>query len=66
MQVKTIPNRHGTAETACKRWLAGSLWGNPISLGPGSIHVYGAWRRTWRPVWVQFLNDRIIVVRPNQ
>lgn len=63
-RIRTVPNRHGSADAACERWLAGSLWGNPIHLGADNIHVYGLWRRTWRPVWVQFMPGRIVVVRP--
>lgn len=37
--IRIVPNRHGSADAACKAWLAGSLWGEPIMLSPGNIHT---------------------------
>ena len=64
MKIRTIRNRYGDANAACDAWLAGSLWGNPIRLGPQKLHVYGAWRRRlWKMVSVEFTRERITVVR---
>lgn len=63
-RIRVLKNRHGSAEQALKKWLEGTLWGNPIRLGKDKFHVYGAWRRKWTIVFVEFLKDKIVVVRP--
>lgn len=61
-RVRVIPNRHGSAQAACDKWLAGSLRGMALSFGRGNIHVYGTWRKR-QPVQVQFTDDKIVVMR---
>jgi hypothetical protein len=63
MIARIIKNRHGSARQACEKWLSGSLWGSPIQLGPDKFHIYGANRRTWELVNVEFEPQRITVVR---
>lgn len=63
-RVRIVRNRHGSALAACEAWLAGTLWGRKIVLSADNIHVYGCWSRKWKPVNVQFLRDKIVVVRP--
>lgn len=63
-RTRTVRNRHGSARVACERWLARSLWGDPIWLGAGKCHVYGAWSRRWVTVMVEFGDRTITVMRP--
>ena len=66
-RVRVLRNRHGSAQAAVTLWLAGSLWGNPLQLGPDKFHVYGAHRRgRWMPVDVEFEAQRIVVHRPRR
>lgn len=62
--LRTTPNRHASARSAMEKWLAGSLWGNPIQVGPDRFHVYGLWLRDWSVVYVEFNAQSIIVTRP--
>ena len=62
MRTRVIRNKHGSARAALDKWLAGSLWGNPIQMGPDRFHVYGAWRRRWKIANVEFATDRIVIV----
>lgn len=62
-RVRVMRNRHGSASVACDKWMAGTLWGNRIQLGPSKFHVYGAWKRRWVPVSVEFQDRQITVVR---
>jgi len=64
MNMRVVRNLHGSAEAACDAWLAGSLWGHPIALSIGNIHVYGWHRKSNTTVNVQFERNRITVVRP--
>ena len=59
--IRRVKNRHGSALAACNKWLAGSLWGIPIQLGPNKYHVYGCWRYR-RLVSVEFKADCIWIV----
>lgn len=66
---RVIRNRHASAKDALDCWLAGSLWGAPIQLGPDTFHVYGCVRshgrltqRKWKQVMVEFKEDQIIVM----
>ena len=61
--VRVIRNRYGSATAALEAWLEGSLWGNPIGLGHEHWHVYGANKRTWQRVCVDFLPDKILVMK---
>lgn len=68
--IRIVRNRHGSAAAALRAWQHSDedkpkrgLWGNPIQLGPDSFQVYGANRRIWRPVSVEFTPERIIVIR---
>ena len=61
--VRVIRNRYGSATAALEAWLEGSLWGNPIGLGHEHWHVYGANKRTWSRVNVDFLPDKIVIVK---
>jgi hypothetical protein len=63
MKIKIIKNKYDDARRACEKWLAGSLWGNPIYFSDQNFHVYGNWRRDWSCIWVRFLRDTIEVVR---
>ena len=40
------------------------LWGKPIQTGPDSWHVYGAHRKWWLPVNVEFTPTKITFVFP--
>ena len=62
-KVRIIRNRHGSAAAALAAWLRGSLWGEPLRLGPAKWHVYGAWKRFWVPVNVEFTDLHITVHR---
>ena len=61
-RVRVIHNRHCSAVAAVRAWLDGSLWGDPITVSNGNIHVYGLWRKR-RRVNVQFTAEKIVVVR---
>jgi cbb3-type cytochrome oxidase cytochrome c subunit len=45
------------------KWIKAGLWGNPMRLGPDKFHVYGANRRNWHRLDVEFLPDKIVVLR---
>ncbi len=62
-RLRIMRNPHGSAKKAARIWLRGSLWGNPIWLGPNKAHVYGAWKRKWQIVFVEFTDRRIVVLR---
>lgn len=63
LHARTVPNVHGSARAACEAWLAGSLWGNPIRVGPDRFHVYGCHLPDWSRVNVEFGPDHILVAR---
>ena len=65
-RVRIVRNRHGSARAACEKWLAGSLCGKPIQLGPDSFHVYGVWTRRWRTVDIEFQSNLIIILRKDR
>lgn len=65
------PNRHGSAADALAHWQARGLWGDPMLLSDGNIHVYGVWGLRRRKVKgkpapitmaVQFTRDYIIYI----
>ena len=58
------PNPHGSGRAALDKWLAGSLWGQPMQMGPDTFHVYGCHRgaSAWRLCQVAFSPERIIVM----
>jgi hypothetical protein len=66
MNTRIVKNTHGTAAEALRKWTDGSLWGNPIALGPDKWHVYGMHRRSHRPVNVEFTAETIVVMRPRR
>jgi hypothetical protein len=59
--IRRVKNRHGSALAACDKWLAGSLSGTAIRLGPDKFHVYGCWKYK-RLVDVEFQADCIWIV----
>lgn len=65
---RRIRNRHGSGAAALAAWTrkGGCLWGEPIQLGPDKWHVYGAHRRRWRPVKVEFTAAHITILWPNE
>lgn len=72
-KTRIIKNRHSSGFAALDKWMEGSLWGNPISMGPDKYHVYGATRphgklkhRPWRTVNIEFSKDRIVVMRESR
>jgi len=63
-KIRQVANHYSRAQAACEAWLSGSLWGNPIIFSPGNIHVYGVWMRDWSQCFVQFMDKRIVIVKP--
>lgn len=63
-RLRVVANRYGDAGAACAAWCDGQLWGNPIRYSDQNIHVYGLYLRNWSKVNVQFLRDRIVIVKP--
>ncbi|MBM4035506.1 MAG: hypothetical protein FJ291_27505 [Planctomycetes bacterium] len=41
------------------------LWGQPIRLGPTKVHVYGADRHLWQPLFLEFSAKGCIAIVPN-
>lgn len=63
-QPRGFRNPHGSAKKAADLWLAGQLWGNPIVFSEHKIHVYGLYLRNWSQVYIEFTDERIVIVRP--
>jgi len=61
-----LRNVHGSGRKACDAWLAGSLCGSPIQVGPDRFHVYGNWKRDWSMVAVEFGTDHIGVIKSHR
>lgn len=40
------------------------LWGNPIRIGNGQVHVYGVDRHLWQPVYLEFTRRHVIGILP--
>lgn len=40
------------------------LWGNPIRLGPGKIHVYGVDRHLWQPIFMEITDKNLTAIIP--
>jgi len=40
------------------------LWGNPISLGPNHLHVYGVDRHLWQPIYLEFTRRHALAILP--
>ncbi len=40
------------------------LWGNPIRLGPGKIHVYGVDRHLWQPIFLEITDKHLTAIIP--
>jgi hypothetical protein len=41
------------------------LWGHPIELGNGKIHVYGVDRHLWQPLFLEFTKKGCTAIIPN-
>lgn len=41
------------------------LWGEPISLGPTKVHVYGADRHLWQPINLEFTEKGMVAILPH-
>jgi hypothetical protein len=41
------------------------LWGHPIRLGPGKVHVYGVDRHLWLPIFLELTTKGCTAVIPN-
>lgn len=64
---RQIRNRYESAGAALIAWTSkgGCLWGEPMQMGPDRWHVYGAHRRRWRPVNVEFTSGYIFITWPD-
>ena len=40
------------------------LWGRPIRLGPGKVHVYGADRHLWQPISLELTRHHAVALLP--
>lgn len=40
------------------------LWGNPIPMGTGKVHVYGADRHLWQPITLEFTTEGVVALLP--
>lgn len=40
------------------------LWGNPIRLGPGKVHVYGVDRHLWQPIFMEITDKHLTAIIP--
>jgi hypothetical protein len=40
------------------------LWGNPIRLGPGKVHVYGVDRHLWQPIFMEITARHLTAIIP--
>src|SRR4030043_2039828 len=40
------------------------LWGHPIFLGSKKVHVYGADRHLWQPIYLEITNKHLIAILP--
>jgi len=40
------------------------LWGTPIPLGPRKVHVYGADRHLWQPIFLEITTRGLVAVLP--
>jgi len=40
------------------------LWGNPIQMGPCKIHVYGADRHLWQPIFMEITDRNLTAIIP--
>ena len=40
------------------------LWGIPMRLGPGKVHVYGADRHLWQPIDIEFSKRGVVARLP--
>ncbi len=40
------------------------LWGQPIRLGPGKVHVYGADRHLWQPINLELTTTGMVAMLP--
>jgi hypothetical protein len=61
------------AQDVFDRWIAAMfghgrsrfrLWGVPIRLGPGTVHVYGADQHLWQPVFLEITRRHLLAVLP--
>lgn len=67
VKIRVVRNRHGSAMAGWQAWRFRTsdkgLWGNPISLGPEKIHVYGLNLKSKNCIDVEFLKDQIVVMK---
>lgn len=40
------------------------LWGNPIFIGTKKVHVYGADRHLWQPIFLEITDKHVIAILP--
>jgi len=40
------------------------LWGNPISLGPKKVHVYGVDKHLWKPIFLEITDKHLTAIVP--
>ena len=63
LRVHIFRNPHPSARAALEHWQKCGLWGDPIQLGPDKFHVYGASRKRWTTLNVEFTAKQIVCVR---
>lgn len=40
------------------------LWGIPIDLGPGKVHIYAVDNRSWQPIDLEITRDHVYALLP--
>ena len=40
------------------------LWGTPLQLGPKKVHVYGADRHLWQPIFMEITTRQLVAILP--
>jgi hypothetical protein len=40
------------------------LWGNPLSMGKGKVHVYGIDRHLWQPIYLELTTRHVLAFLP--
>lgn len=59
--------------TTFERWIAAlrrrnnrfRLWGNPIKLGPGKVHIYAVDNHLWQPIDLEITQDHLYALLPS-
>lgn len=62
VNVRVIKNRHKKADKALRAW-SGHLWGHPMDLGLGKIHIYGCNTKSCTTLAIEFTDSHIVVMR---